>query len=123
MASRTMRVLTLLVVSAATMWALSAPVMHAPAGNRTAPAPAKNIKAKAEASTSKEKKAEQETTGGFDPLQLQVLLDRAGFSPGVIDGHIGKNVRKALKEFQISRGLPATGKMDEKTKLTLWQFS
>lgn len=40
-----------------------------------------------------------------DPLQLQVMLDRAGFSPGTIDGKLGANTRKALELFNSS-GLP-----------------
>jgi lipoprotein-anchoring transpeptidase ErfK/SrfK len=38
-------------------------------------------------------------------LQLQVLLDRAGFSPGEIDGRDGTNTRRATQGFAKARGL------------------
>jgi lipoprotein-anchoring transpeptidase ErfK/SrfK len=37
-----------------------------------------------------------------DALQLQVMLDRAGFSPGAIDGRMGANTKKALAEYEKS---------------------
>jgi len=43
--------------------------------------------------------------------RLQILLDRAGASPGVIDGLDGDNVRSAIAAFQAMRGLPSDGKI------------
>src|SRR3954470_24018227 len=39
---------------------------------------------------------------GGDALLTQVMLDRAGCSPGPIDGRMGANTRKALELFTAS---------------------
>ena len=46
-------------------------------------------------------------------LKVQVLLDRAGLSPGVIDGVMGDNVAKAITAAEFIAGLPQDGKLDE----------
>jgi lipoprotein-anchoring transpeptidase ErfK/SrfK len=59
---------------------------------------------------------------GPDPLlvKAEVLLDRARFSPGEIDGQIGENFQKALAAFKAAQGLPDDSKLDAATweKLT-----
>src|SRR5579862_9992948 len=42
---------------------------------------------------------------GLPELEMQVLLDRADFSPGQIDDENGKNSREALAAFQAARGI------------------
>ena len=52
---------------------------------------------------------------GPSVAKLQVLLSRAGFSPGQIDGRWGDNTEMALTWFQKDAGLKATGIADNAT--------
>jgi lipoprotein-anchoring transpeptidase ErfK/SrfK len=46
-------------------------------------------------------------------VRLQVLLDRAHFSPGEIDGKFGENARKALRAFAEAQQLPGSSTVSE----------
>ena len=46
-------------------------------------------------------------------IKAQILLDRARFSPGEIDGKLGDNFRKALTAFAVNQGLNSTDELTE----------
>lgn len=53
-------------------------------------------------------------------IHAEVLLDRAHFSPGVIDGEDGSNLKLAVSAYQAANGLPVDGAVSDAliTKLT-----
>ena len=55
-------------------------------------------------------------------LHVQVILDKLGFGPGILDGRGGQSLKAALSGFQESRGLPRTGEIDQPTLRALHQY-
>ena len=54
------------------------------------------------------------TTAKPDPatIRAQILLDRAQFSPGVVDGLGGDNTRQAIQAFEKANGMDVDGVLD-----------
>ena len=55
-------------------------------------------------------------------MQAQVVLDRLGFTPGVVDGKMGLSTVNAIKGFQEARGLDVSGELDQATVQALSQW-
>lgn len=57
--------------------------------------------------------AKPASAGALDPvlLRAEVLLDRGRFSPGVIDGQAGQNLRGAIGAWRSAHGLSAGGEL------------
>lgn len=73
--------------------------------------------AKAEKMGEMDKKPEKGkmTTGRVDNREVQEALKAKGNDPGAIDGRMGPKTRAALKAFQETNGLKATGQLDNET--------
>ncbi|CAN5308414.1 L,D-transpeptidase [soil metagenome] len=55
-------------------------------------------------------------------LHVQVILDKLGFAPGVLDGKGGRSLVAALKGFQTANNLTITGKVDMATLKALYPY-
>ncbi len=56
-------------------------------------------------------------------MQAQVVLDRLGFTPGVVDGKQGASTRNAIMGFQEANALPLSGIIDPATQQLLARWS
>ena len=70
--------------------------------------------------TTTERAVPKATSGASsNAVAIQVMLDRAGFSPGEIDGRPGTNFKRAVAGFQRAMGLPESGQFDQQTEQRL----
>jgi len=83
---------------------------------RSAPAPAQGPASQAPAADPRVPPVNR------DLLHVQVILDKLGFGPGVLDGRPGLALTNAVSGFQESRGLPVTGRPDAATLKALSQY-
>ena len=70
-----------------------------PLAQNTSPSPGANVRQPHQQHPQQQAAQTEDVNGA---LQLQVMLDRAGFSPGAIDGRMGANTKKALDLFHQS---------------------
>ena len=73
--------------------------------------------AKLDSATVNQAQFSPERSKGFSPviLKAQILLDRARFSPGMIEGRFSDNAAKAIRAFQTANGLSSDGKLTPET--------
>jgi lipoprotein-anchoring transpeptidase ErfK/SrfK len=97
----------LLAICACLAGALALPAMAAPKA-AAAPLSAESVNAAGKTPSAKK-------PGTADVLRAQIMLDRAHFSPGEIDGAMGSNLRAAIAGYQQAKGIEASGTMNEAT--------
>ena len=68
-----------------------------------------------DAVNSAEPSAKSRGAKGLDPLivKTQVLLDRAHFSPGEIDGKQGENLQKAVRAYGAAQAIASDGRLTD----------
>ena len=59
------------------------------------------------------------STGQEHVKAAQQALKDKGHDPGTVDGRLGPRTQQALRDFQKTEGLDATGRLDEKTMQSL----
>ena len=93
-----------------------------PAAAAAAPANGADSMASQDSAPGAQAKADIPDSQPRPVMQAQVVLDRQGFGPGVIDGKMGISTTNALEGFQEAHDLAVTGKLDAPTQQALAQW-
>lgn len=116
-------------IAASSLLVLSAVSLSACNSNKPEPAPSETV---ASAPAFVVPMASNDPAPGQPPqqedaarpvMQAQVVLERLGFSPGIIDGKTGLSTTNAVSGFQKANDLPVTGKFDDATMKVLSRWS
>jgi His-Xaa-Ser repeat protein HxsA len=98
----------------------TAPAPSAAPPSSAAPAATAQPSTSAPPSASSQASAPQHSSASGTTVQsAQQALQQGGFYKGTVDGKMGPHTRQAIKSFQQSKGLHATGHLNQKTLTAL----